>query len=48
MKSWLHTIRHGRNIIFLMLLGIAILLGDVISRGNADWHWGIDLSGVNL
>lgn len=48
MKSWLHTTRHGENIIFSMLLDIAFLLGEVIRRGNSDWHWGIDLSEVNL
>ena len=48
MKSWLHTTRHGENIIFSMLLDIAFLLGEVIRRGNSYWHWGIDLSEVNL
>jgi hypothetical protein len=48
MKSWLHTTRLGENIIFSMLLDIAFLLGEVIRRGNSDWHWGIDLCEVNL
>ena len=48
MTGWLHTTRHGEIIIFSMLLDIAFLLGEVIRRGNSDWHWWIDLSELNL
>jgi hypothetical protein len=48
LARWLHSRRSGEHIVFSMLLDLAILLGELIRRGNPDWHWGLDLDPGNL
>lgn len=45
---WLDSRRSGEDIVFSMLLDVAILLGELVRRGNADWRWGLDLDPGNL
>ena len=48
LRSWLASRRDGDDIVFSMLLDVAILLGELIRRANPDWRWGLDLDPVNL
>ncbi|WP_243457605.1 hypothetical protein [Ottowia testudinis] len=45
---WASLPRDRDHIALSMALDVAILLGEVIRRGNPDWRWGLDLSKVNL
>lgn len=47
-SHWLHSRRDGDDIVFSLLLDLAILLGEVIRRGNPAWHWGLDLDPQNI
>lgn len=48
LERWLQSRRDGSDIVFSMLLDVAILLGELVRRGNPDWHWGLDLDGESL
>lgn len=48
LRSWLASPRAGHDIVFSMLLDVAVLLGEVVRRGNAEWRWGLDLDAGNL
>jgi hypothetical protein len=48
LEGWLQSRRAGDDIVFSMLLDVAILLGELVRRGNPDWHWGLDLNAENL
>ncbi|MGC4076539.1 MAG: hypothetical protein QM702_05800 [Rubrivivax sp.] len=48
LARWLDSRRSGEHIVFSMLLDLAILLGELVRRGNPDWHWGLDLDAQNL
>lgn len=45
---WLASRRCGEDIVYSMLLDLAILLGELIHRGNPAWRWGLDLDPENL
>lgn len=38
----------SEGIVFSMLLDVAILLGELVRRGNPDWRWALDLDPDNL
>lgn len=48
LRSWLGSSRRGDDIVFSMLLDVAILLGELVHRANPDWQWGLDLDAGNL
>jgi hypothetical protein len=48
LDRWLLSPRSGDDIVFSMLMDVAILLGELVRRGNPDWHWGLDLDPANL
>lgn len=48
LTRWLDSRRSGGEIVFSMLLDLAMLLGELIARGNPDWHWGLDQDAQNL
>lgn len=47
-SHWLNSHRDGEDIVFSLLLDLAILLGEVIRCGNPAWHWGVDLDPQNI
>jgi hypothetical protein len=46
--AWRHSRREGEGIVFAMLLDVAILLGELVRRGNPQWRWALDLDPDNL
>jgi len=42
------TTRAGDDIVYSLLMDVAILFGEVICRANAVWRWGLDLDPDNL
>jgi hypothetical protein len=48
LQRWLGSSRRGDDIVFSMLMDVAILLGEVIQRGQPAWRWGLDLDPQNL
>lgn len=48
LRSWLASRRSGDDIVFSMLLDVAILLGELVRRANPEWRWGLDLDAANL
>lgn len=40
--------REGGRIVYAMLGDLATALGELISRGNPDWRWGLDLDPQNI
>lgn len=48
LSAWLESSRRGPDIVYSMLLDLAILLGEVVRTGNADWSWGLDLDTSRL
>lgn len=48
LQAWLHSRRAGDDIVFSMLLDVAILLGELVRRGNAAWRWSVDFDPSNL
>jgi hypothetical protein len=48
LRAWLASRRSGDDIVFSMLLDVAILLGELVRRANPDWRWGLDLDTANL
>lgn len=48
LDAWLGSRRDGEDIVFSMLLDVAILLGELVRRGNPDWRWDLDLDPDNF
>jgi hypothetical protein len=48
LQRWLGSARRDGDIVFSMLLDVAILLGEVVQRGQPAWRWGLDLDPQNL
>ena len=48
LQAWLTSPRRGDDIVYSLLLDIAMLLGELIHRGNPDWRWALDLDPTNL
>jgi hypothetical protein len=47
-RQWLHSSRDKDDIVFSMLLDLAILLGEIIIRANSDWRWSLDMTEENV
>jgi hypothetical protein len=47
-EAWLSSRRAGDAIVLSMVVDVAIALGELIRRANADWRWDIDLDQSNL
>lgn len=48
LAGWLDSPRRGVDIVYALLLDVAMLLGELIRRANPDWRWGLDLDPQNL
>jgi hypothetical protein len=48
LQAWLSSPRRGDDIVFSLLLDVAILLGELVRRANPDWRWELDLAPANL
>ena len=48
LMHWLQSPRSGDDIVFSLLLDLAIVLGEAVRKGNPDWHWGLDLDPKNI
>jgi hypothetical protein len=48
LQVWLASPRSGGDIVFSLLLDVAMLLGELVRRANPDWRWALDLDPVNL
>jgi hypothetical protein len=46
-ERWLRSSRGGAEIVYSMLMDIALLLGELIVRRRASYRWAIDLDEVN-
>ena len=46
--AWLDSPRQGPDIVWSMVMDVAIVLGELICRANTDWRWDLDLSAENL
>lgn len=46
--GWYDSSRAGPDIALSLALDVAMLLGEVIRRGNPDWRWDVDLDRTNL
>jgi hypothetical protein len=46
-ERWLRSSRGGAEIVYSMLMDLAILLGELIVRRRATYRWAIDLDEVN-
>jgi hypothetical protein len=47
-RRWHTTTRAGDDIVYSLLLDVAILFGEVICRANPQWRWDLDLDQDNL
>jgi hypothetical protein len=48
LDAWLSSRRAGDDIVLSLVFDVAIVLGELIRRANADWRWDIDLNRTNL
>jgi hypothetical protein len=46
--AWMSSRRQGPDIVWSLVMDVAVLLGELICRANADWRWGLDLAPLNL
>lgn len=44
---WLGSPRSGREIVFSLLLDVALLLGELVRRRDPRWEWALDLDPAN-
>lgn len=47
-QVWERSHRRDGEIVFSLVFDVAILLGELICRGNPDWRWDVDLDEENL
>lgn len=47
-SHWLHSRRDGDGLVYSMLADLALLLGELVCRGNPVWRWGVDLDPQNV
>lgn len=48
LQVWLNSTRRDGDIVFSLLMDVAMLLGELVRRANGDWHWDLDLDADNL
>jgi hypothetical protein len=47
-RRWHTTTRAGDDIVYSLLMDVAMLFGEVICRANPKWRWDLDLDQANL
>jgi hypothetical protein len=47
-QRWHTTTRAGDDIVYSLLMDVAVLFGEVICRANPHWRWDLDLDRDNL
>jgi hypothetical protein len=47
-QRWHTTMRAGDDIVYSLLMDVAMLFGEVICRANPQWRWDLDLDRDNL
>jgi hypothetical protein len=46
-EAWLNSRREGREIVFSLIMDIAIVLAEIVLRRRDDYHWALDLDPQN-
>ncbi len=47
-EDWKFSRREGADIAYSLALDVALVLGELIVRGNPAWRWGVDRDKANL